>query len=216
MNIEPKPGDRPDERIGDRVRRIRERAKLSQDQTADAMREAGYKWSNRTVWQVERGSRPLRLSEAEELTRILRQPGLRSVDQFLQTETFRSIADEVSRFHGAIKDLRYALTAAMGSGERLERRLISVQPRSEELDTRTRKEIERAKSALEDNHPVVVFQKWVEIQAGSHSKMDEALPRDLAKVIRRHRDSLVYLDPIEEAEIERLRHRLDRDDAEAD
>lgn len=51
-------------------------AKLRGDRTqqdiAEAMREAGYKWSQATVWSVEKGERPIRLSEAESLAGILK------------------------------------------------------------------------------------------------------------------------------------------------
>lgn len=51
-------------------------AKLRGDRTqqdiAEAMREAGYKWSQATVWSVEKGERPIRLSEAESLASILK------------------------------------------------------------------------------------------------------------------------------------------------
>jgi hypothetical protein len=51
-------------------------AKLRGDRTqqdiAEAMRDAGYKWSQATVWSVEKGERPIRLSEAESLAGILK------------------------------------------------------------------------------------------------------------------------------------------------
>lgn len=58
-----------DEQIGKNLQRLR--GELSQKDLAVAMRKAGYKWSQATVWSVEQGERPLRLTEAEELARIL-------------------------------------------------------------------------------------------------------------------------------------------------
>ena len=60
-----------DQRIGQNLARLR--GSLSQKDLADLMRERGWKWSQATVWSVERGDRPLRLAEAEDLARILRQ-----------------------------------------------------------------------------------------------------------------------------------------------
>jgi len=42
----------------------REECLLSQSELADMMRAEGYKWAQATVWSVEAGERPLRLSEA--------------------------------------------------------------------------------------------------------------------------------------------------------
>lgn len=44
----------------------------SQQRVADAMRDLGHKWSQATVWSVERGDRPLRVTEAEDLAAFLR------------------------------------------------------------------------------------------------------------------------------------------------
>ena len=43
----------------------------SQKEVADDMRERGWKWSQATVWSVEKGERPLRLAEAVDLAVIL-------------------------------------------------------------------------------------------------------------------------------------------------
>ncbi|MBD8517082.1 hypothetical protein [Plantibacter sp. CFBP 8804] len=44
------------------------RGDMPQKTLADLMREAGWKWSQATVWSVEKGERPLKLAEAEYLT----------------------------------------------------------------------------------------------------------------------------------------------------
>lgn len=59
-----------DVEIGRNVTRIR--AGMSQKDLADAMRELGFRWSQATVWAVEKGERPLRLAEAEGLGRVLK------------------------------------------------------------------------------------------------------------------------------------------------
>lgn len=55
---------------------------MSQDALAQRMRERGFKWSQATVWSVENGDRPLRLTEAIELSDIF---GLSGIDE-LTTE----------------------------------------------------------------------------------------------------------------------------------
>lgn len=47
------------------------RGQKTQQDVAGAMRSAGYKWSQATVWSVEKGERPLKLAEAEDLAKIL-------------------------------------------------------------------------------------------------------------------------------------------------
>ena len=41
------------------------RGDVTQDELARRMREHGFKWSQSTVWAVERGDRPMKLAEAE-------------------------------------------------------------------------------------------------------------------------------------------------------
>lgn len=58
------------------------RGDMSQQALADKMRERGWKWSQATVWSVEKGERPLRLAEAMDLAQIL---GIRDLLQFGST-----------------------------------------------------------------------------------------------------------------------------------
>jgi hypothetical protein len=58
-----------DEQIGRNLARLR--GPMSQQDLARQMRELGWKWSQSTVWSIERGDRPLRLGEAVALARIL-------------------------------------------------------------------------------------------------------------------------------------------------
>jgi len=51
-----------DEMIGRNLTRVR--GDMSQKDLAAGMRDRGHRWSQATVWNVERGERPLRLSEA--------------------------------------------------------------------------------------------------------------------------------------------------------
>ena len=65
------------------------RGDLSQKDLAAAMKAKGWKWSQATVWSIEKGERPLRLAEAEDVAAILgtsvmglaRAPLVAKVDQ---------------------------------------------------------------------------------------------------------------------------------------
>jgi transcriptional regulator with XRE-family HTH domain len=57
-----------DEQIGKNVEILRKG--LSQKDVAAAMKRRGYKWSQATMWSVEKGDRPLRLTEAVDLAVI--------------------------------------------------------------------------------------------------------------------------------------------------
>lgn len=59
-----------DEAIGQNLARFR--GERTQQDIADAMRSMGYKWSQATVWAVEKGERPIRLTEAMDIARELR------------------------------------------------------------------------------------------------------------------------------------------------
>lgn len=60
-----------DDRIGLNVTVARVDRHMSQGALGEAMRRAGWKWTQATVWSVESGRRPLRLSESTTLTGIL-------------------------------------------------------------------------------------------------------------------------------------------------
>lgn len=58
-----------DVEIGGNLTRVR--AGMSQKDLAEAMRKKGFRWSQATVWAVEKGERPLRLAEAEAIGQVL-------------------------------------------------------------------------------------------------------------------------------------------------
>jgi transcriptional regulator with XRE-family HTH domain len=62
-----------DSQIGENLARLRA-PKMSQRALAEAMTEAGWKWSHVTVGSIERGERPLRASEAVGVADILDVP----------------------------------------------------------------------------------------------------------------------------------------------
>ena len=53
-----------EETIGRNLAQMRKSGAWSQSDIANHMRELGFKWSQATVWSVETGERPLRLTEA--------------------------------------------------------------------------------------------------------------------------------------------------------
>lgn len=61
-----------DEQIGTDVTAARERTEMSQRDLATAMTERGFKWSQATVSQIEKGTRPLRYNEAQHLAQLIR------------------------------------------------------------------------------------------------------------------------------------------------
>jgi hypothetical protein len=62
--------DERNRQIGENVHELR--GSVPQETVAAGMRERGHaKWSQSTVWSVETGSRPLRLTEAEDLAKVL-------------------------------------------------------------------------------------------------------------------------------------------------
>lgn len=61
--------DQQNRAIGKRLASLR--GDVSQKDLADRMRERGHKWSQATVWAIERGDRPLKLTEAIDVTEAL-------------------------------------------------------------------------------------------------------------------------------------------------
>lgn len=92
--------------IGERVKRYRESALLSQADLGRLMRERDTKWSQATVWSVETGERPLRVSEAALLADAL---GFNPAELF--TEGSRL---DRSEFRRGVEASVRALTALLG------------------------------------------------------------------------------------------------------
>lgn len=58
-----------DEQVGKAVTKLR--GEMSQSELAERMRRAGWKWSQSTVWALEKGDRALKYAEAYDLVRLL-------------------------------------------------------------------------------------------------------------------------------------------------
>jgi len=116
-----------DEEIGRNV--AQRRGNRSQQEIADAMRLRGWKWSQATVWSVEKGERPLRLAEASDLAELL---GVRA-DSFTEnryqssvTSAFLSALSAEERLQAAMEEylLAQRVLAAI-AGEESEQTALS-------------------------------------------------------------------------------------------
>lgn len=58
-----------DKRVGENLLRLR--GDMTQKELADKMRSRGHKWSQATVWSVEKGERALKYSEVDDLLSVL-------------------------------------------------------------------------------------------------------------------------------------------------
>jgi CRISPR/Cas system-associated exonuclease Cas4 (RecB family) len=106
------------------------RGDKTQQAVADEMRMRGWRWSQATVWSVEKGERPLRLAEAEDLAEVL---GTVSVHSFLTepvgahiqqgvrrvTNAYRAIVESIWECLDAQDALRVRLTRAHEDGHEL-------------------------------------------------------------------------------------------------
>lgn len=102
--------------IGQNLARLR--GDLSQAELAKEMKKRGYKWSQATVWAIEKGDRPLRLAEARDVIVTLgREPFmLSSLLSVPSAATLREGLEEVSREN---RHLHEAMDAYWSSLNRL-------------------------------------------------------------------------------------------------
>jgi transcriptional regulator with XRE-family HTH domain len=98
-----------DVRIGQNLERMR--GAMSQRDLAEAMRQFGYRWSQATVWSVEKGERPLRLTEAEDIATIFGKSVFDLLSESWQTEFTRQLrltANLAEKVEEAVADLVWA------------------------------------------------------------------------------------------------------------
>lgn len=91
-----------DAAIGRNVARLR--GAKTQQEIADAMRGAGFKWSQATMWSVEKGERPVRLAEAQVLAGVFDC----SLERLLASDVDSDVAEVVGRIErdsGRLLDL---------------------------------------------------------------------------------------------------------------
>lgn len=124
--------------------RVRDAAKRSQKDVGDAMRLRGHKWSQATVWSVEKGERPLKFAEAGDLAEILRIEDLRVL-----------FSDD---------DASADLAAAQAERRAIERELQSLHAERAHVDARLAEVQERYEAAKR--------REW-EAQAAFHEGADD-------------------------------------------
>lgn len=103
----------PDEEIGLRLQKVRERQNLNQAQAVRALRSVGLVWSQGTLSKVESGIRPVRLAELPAISRALgvSQSDLLAPEDPITTTLERMRVVE-STAREAYSDLRYRYLSA--------------------------------------------------------------------------------------------------------
>lgn len=97
--------------ISEKLRELRIKRDLKQSDVAEAMNEMGFeKWSQTTVWSIEKGGRPMRLSESHALSQFFSVP----IDYFLGELGVAPEPVENEGLRLAIRLLRAELTRTEG------------------------------------------------------------------------------------------------------
>lgn len=99
-------GNEMDRWIGESV--VYLRGHMSQKALAAAMSARGHKWSQSTVWSVEKGDRPLRLAEAHDLAEALDA----TVEVLLVPPMDISYWRAVESIHRRVRDAQHNLSKA--------------------------------------------------------------------------------------------------------
>lgn len=97
--------DNLDGLIGQNLARLR--GDLSQADLAKKMKELGYKWSQATVWSIEKGERPLRLSEARDVVGVVGSGG--SLYDLLHVPDVARLREAVTNVSRENANLRLAM-----------------------------------------------------------------------------------------------------------
>lgn len=86
---------------------VKMRGKTTQDQLAHMMQQRGYSWTKMTVYNIERGERPIRLNEAVDVLKCLNIDAGDGLKALIRNEVDANITD-------VIHDLQTAVTDAKG------------------------------------------------------------------------------------------------------
>lgn len=128
------------------------------------MRERGWKWSQATVWAVEKGDRPLRLAEANDLAAILKK----SVAAFMYSPGEHEIEKADQRLQESRKSLEDALTSHLHKRIRMAQLLDAARRRGEDLGR-----VARAGEAHLRIAPETVVREWRIREAGTSRVSEE-------------------------------------------
>lgn len=134
-----------DQRIGAAI--LTARSATTQQVVADAMRERGHKWSQSTVWSVEKGERPLRLSEANDLAQIL---GITITDLSSEPDELETSL-LTRRYYDAYRGLVDATDIFFAVQEEIQAQREQVERGSRKLPEATIAELDRMASELPEH-----------------------------------------------------------------
>lgn len=157
--------------IGENLARLR--GDTTQEALAQLMKERGHKWSQNTVWLVEQGKRPLRFTEAQDLSTIL---GFYNLDMLTRQPEVLSAASAVRHF---VRELSLARERAVESLAKLleaqDNFLVGAMPGvsgeyRKALDEMTARNLD---SFYDSELLVLVVEAW---QEGRYYEPGEALP----------------------------------------
>ncbi|MFB2596588.1 helix-turn-helix domain-containing protein [Herbiconiux sp. P17] len=152
------------------------RGARTQKEIADRMRELGWKWSQATVWAIEKGERSVKLAEAHDLAELLDvdvsdlmlDPGELSLDHAKSEieETQSRLIDNLKRLYSKEFALARAADAAQRDVTEVEhifKRSLNVLDRVAYRESRVNRE--------NTNGPVVnwLFDYW-EAERGEHQE----------------------------------------------
>ncbi|MCH9276408.1 helix-turn-helix domain-containing protein [Bifidobacterium amazonense] len=84
------------------------RGSLSQEELAARMKQRGYRWSQSTVWSIERGDRPLRLTEALDVLDCLGCEGGEIWQLVAANDEVRSLQKSVDSLEDGLNSLEKA------------------------------------------------------------------------------------------------------------
>lgn len=118
-----------DRQIGQNLQQLR--GDMSQAALAEKMREYGFKWTQATVWSIEKGERPLRLTEAEAVADVFRTHVayiLTSPEGLQIAARMRAASDAWSALKKAASDYMDAQTDLMFLRQRVQNGEITALP----------------------------------------------------------------------------------------
>lgn len=96
-----------DKVVGNNLRILR--GNMSQEELANKMRDSGFKWSKATVWSVEQGQRPLRLTEARAALTCLNQNSMFALNKLVSISTLAAITMYRESIETAVDEIIEAL-----------------------------------------------------------------------------------------------------------
>lgn len=85
---------------------VKMRGKTTQEQLAHMMQQRGYSWTKMTVYNIERGERPIRLNEAVDVLKCLNIDAGDGLKALIRNDVDAKITDLVHNLRTAVEDAR--------------------------------------------------------------------------------------------------------------